>query len=298
MSQYVSVAGLKCEGWTEGLIAKYLGDPDSTAPNPHYSQAGAPMRLYLRVRVAKKLKTKRVQMALADAAVKRQARRQAAARGISTKISRAETRMANAVKEQLEQVLSGWTWPRLVRAACASYNRGDGIPYWAYGKRDWADNHCGGATAQSDPEFLERICCNFVRHQLLCYDGMLGGYVGSAQARDVAHDAVFQAVIDLQALTPEQEQERDRRWRLEQSTKREQEAKQREQEEKKRLESEHRIRERAKVVANFLPWASSRQILRIAERVTGPIDLQECLLAAKALGFYGDKPRWDSAPKM
>ena len=207
--EYISVAGLKAEGWTDGLIKMYLGEPDDTAPNPHYSQAGAPMRLYLRSRVAKKLKGKKLKAALADAAAKRAARRSAAKRAVETKVLRAEMAMESAIGEQLDEVLSCWTWPRLVRAACASYNRGDGIPYWAYGKRDWADNHCGNASPTGDSEFLRRICCNFVRHQLLHYERMLGGYVGSDAARDVAHDAISEAVEALQKPTPEKEQVRE-----------------------------------------------------------------------------------------
>lgn len=47
----VSVAGLKARGWTDGLIRTFLGEPDRLARNPHYSSAGAPMRLYLLQRV-------------------------------------------------------------------------------------------------------------------------------------------------------------------------------------------------------------------------------------------------------
>ena len=42
---YVSVAGLKRSGWTDGLIRKLLGEPDRTARNPKFRRA-APMRLY------------------------------------------------------------------------------------------------------------------------------------------------------------------------------------------------------------------------------------------------------------
>lgn len=33
-------------GWTMKLIEMFLGEPDDTAPNPHYEN-GAPMKLYL-----------------------------------------------------------------------------------------------------------------------------------------------------------------------------------------------------------------------------------------------------------
>ena len=47
----VSVAGLKARGWTDSLIKTFLGEADKLARNPHYTWAGAPMRLYLLERV-------------------------------------------------------------------------------------------------------------------------------------------------------------------------------------------------------------------------------------------------------
>lgn len=285
-SKYITIAGLKAEGWTDGLIKKHLGEPDKTAPNPHYSWAGAAMRLYLRSRVARKLRGKKLQAALADAAARRATRRSAAERAVQTKTRRAMTAMEKAIGDQLEQELSSWTWPRLLKAACASYNRGDGIPEWAYGKRDWADNSCRDASADSDPGFLHRICCNFVRHQLLGYERMLGGYVGRDAARNVAHQMVSEAVEALQHLTPEEALEREQR-----AVERDQ-RKCAEQKEQQRLASEVERKRKEKVaqVATLVPWASHRQQQRIAEFDCAT--LEQCLTAAKALGFQADKKRW------
>lgn len=235
------------------------------------------MRLYLRSRVARKLKGKKLQAALADAAAKRAARSAAAERAVQTKVLRAEAAMEQAIGEQLENELSSWTWPRLVKAACASYNRGDGIPCWAYGKRDWADDFGGDASPDSDPEFLHRICCNFVRHQLLGYEQMLGGYVGSDAARDVAHQVVSEAVEALQHLTPKEELERGARAKAQERQRR-------------ASEVEQSGNERVDRVAKLVPWASLRQQQRIAEYDC--TTLRQCLAAAKALGFQGDKKRW------
>lgn len=38
--------------WTDKLIKQYLGEPDEFAPNPRYTKAGAPMRLYRTTRIA------------------------------------------------------------------------------------------------------------------------------------------------------------------------------------------------------------------------------------------------------
>lgn len=42
---YLSQSELVRRGWTKGQIAKLLGQPDSSSPNP-YVQDGAPMRLF------------------------------------------------------------------------------------------------------------------------------------------------------------------------------------------------------------------------------------------------------------
>ena len=42
----ITQSTLKSRGWTQAMIRDVLGDPDRTAPNPHYSK-GAPMKLWL-----------------------------------------------------------------------------------------------------------------------------------------------------------------------------------------------------------------------------------------------------------
>jgi hypothetical protein len=43
---HLTVAGLRERGWTVAMIREYLGEPDTTRPNPRYWRA-APMKLYL-----------------------------------------------------------------------------------------------------------------------------------------------------------------------------------------------------------------------------------------------------------
>lgn len=43
--EYLSTLKLKERGWTDGMIRRFLGEPDATRPNPHYKCA-APMKLY------------------------------------------------------------------------------------------------------------------------------------------------------------------------------------------------------------------------------------------------------------
>ena len=49
--KYITPSGLKGKRyWTDGMIRDLMGEPDKTAPNPHY-RSGPPMRLYLLARV-------------------------------------------------------------------------------------------------------------------------------------------------------------------------------------------------------------------------------------------------------
>lgn len=57
--EYFSVPDLKKRGWTDTAIKKFLPNaPDDTRPNPHYRQAGAPMKFWLKNRVTRVKKTK------------------------------------------------------------------------------------------------------------------------------------------------------------------------------------------------------------------------------------------------
>lgn len=236
---------LLARGWTKTLIAKHLGAPDEVRPR----YGGGQLNIFYERRVVQKESLALMRAALDDVLAKRAGRQQAARRAVQTKVHRATDGMATAISERLDAELAIWTWPRLLSAACASYNRGDGIPEWAYGKRDWADNHRGGASEQSDPEFLHRICCNFVRHQLITYDCLLGSYIGKTQARDAAHDLIESAVYDLQSLTQEQEAKRDKIWKKE---KLEQQRRAR-KEEQRSAEAQKRLAERTARVARLTP---------------------------------------------
>jgi hypothetical protein len=43
---YLAISGLRERGWTDAMVREYLGEPDTTRPNPRYWGA-APMKLYL-----------------------------------------------------------------------------------------------------------------------------------------------------------------------------------------------------------------------------------------------------------
>lgn len=48
--EYISVSTIKSRKWTDGMIRRFLGNPDLLEVNPHYS-LGPKMKLYLLKRV-------------------------------------------------------------------------------------------------------------------------------------------------------------------------------------------------------------------------------------------------------
>ena len=81
--EYVVKSTLKERGWTEALIKKFYPIPDKTKPNPYYSSAAAPMKLYSLRKVEEIEKTDEFKKKL-ESAQKRQA---AAETAIDTKIN-------------------------------------------------------------------------------------------------------------------------------------------------------------------------------------------------------------------
>jgi hypothetical protein len=195
VSDYITPARLKSErGWTDGMIKTFLGEPDKTAPNPHYSSAGAPMRLYLLQRVEE-----------TEASAEWQAAKAAKA-GARAKIAKASKATADRKRAELlaaiarvTVVVPELTMSQLRKLAVQHYNE-----LWAargkYEKR---------ASENDDPAFLNRIAYNCLRHDLVVIklaDGdvvyrdellaALHGVVGKNDAYDALWDKVSEAVFN------------------------------------------------------------------------------------------------------
>ncbi len=84
-----SVSDLRERGWTDTAIKRFLLVPDDTRPNPRYSQKGAPMKFWLKLRVHRTEKTKRF-LAWKAGVPDRKA---AAERAVATRISTMENEM-------------------------------------------------------------------------------------------------------------------------------------------------------------------------------------------------------------
>jgi hypothetical protein len=168
------MAALRERGWTPVMVRDFLGEPDDTRPNPRYRSA-APMRLWTLAKVE-----------AAEASREFGGRKaEAEARSAAGKARAAEK--AQELAERVSSIeVNVPRLPRadLIRRACDSYNA------WSQDFR---------ATPGSSPEFLDRICVNYLRHELTDYERALEslyGQVGRADARDIIREKVYNAIAD------------------------------------------------------------------------------------------------------
>lgn len=201
---HYGTASLKARGWTDGLIRKFLGEPDLLAPNPHYRSA-PPWKLYLIARVEAIEQSDAFQLA----ALRARPRRRGAAQAVETKRDAMRRHVA-----RLDYAVPAMDREQLVRQACAAYN---GRIARRSERRRWADEgvEYRPATPESAPRFLERLCVNFLRHELTKYDHDLDdliGKVGVGLAYPIIAAKVFDAIAVaypwLQAECERQKQER------------------------------------------------------------------------------------------
>jgi hypothetical protein len=169
-------ANLKLRGWTDSLIKRFLPKADKLATNPHY-KSGPPMRLYYVARV------EAIEASPEFIAQKEQLspRREAAARAVATKRAKMD-----AYLEEIEITVPELGRDSLIDQACKHYNA-----------KNWDRDNC--ASSSSDPEFLDRICVNYLRHVLTEYEARLNeisGQVGAAEAYcDIKEEALW-AIAD------------------------------------------------------------------------------------------------------
>lgn len=172
LEQYVTVPKLKERGWTDTLIRKHLGEPDSFKRNPVYRSA-APMRLYRMERV-QSVENSEMWATLQQHT---DSRKQSAEKAVQTKVSRLLQQL-----ESLVIVVPQLPAAELLQAACVHYNRRQGYQ---------------SATPNSDPAFLERITVNYLRHVLTTYEDELAktfGKVGVRKAELEIRQKVYGAI--------------------------------------------------------------------------------------------------------
>jgi hypothetical protein len=188
--KYMIASDLKDRGWTDGLIRRFLGEPDQLAANPHYRSA-APMRLYAIERITGIEATP----AFAEAREKAKVRSSAALRAADRRRA-ALVERAGAMQVRVQVVEPGELLRRAIRHYNKRHNEWLASREYRYGRDDgWQP-----ASTQSDSLFLERIQANYVRHQLTRYDRALDELacqVGVAEAGAVIRWRVYEEIASV-----------------------------------------------------------------------------------------------------
>lgn len=183
--QYVSLKGLKAEGWTDKLIQKFLGEPDKTARNPMFASA-APVKLYNRTRVLSVSQTKE----FLEEKQKADVRKNSARKAVSTK---KDALMAEIKKLKIQvEILP---LEKIKNLAIDAYN-----DHKAYLSMEYGHDCEFASKKNNDKNFLDRIAVNFIRHDLTSYDnsleiiaGKVGASLALAEIRRKVYAAIAQA---------------------------------------------------------------------------------------------------------
>lgn len=191
MKDYCGLSDLKTRGWTATAIKRFLPErPDATRANPIYPNAGAPMRYWTISRVEDVERSEEFLRWMEKSAK----RRQAASRGV-------ETRVANMVERMEEAeitIVRGWSDDQI---------------------RDLAIRTHGG-NYMGDPgpfHWSKRTAQNCIRHNLTNYEDLWAicnrGETGE-EAYDVLRgrvDALIDEAYPQYRLTDEEKHEESRR---------------------------------------------------------------------------------------
>lgn len=141
----INKSTLKARGWTEAIIQQLLGEPDKTRRNP---RGRYPICLFEVPRVVAAEASPEFLSRQSAAKLRRE--RQLAIFKIKFEEN---LRLIGEMSVQVTSI----SREELTSRAISEYNSFN------------ADRE-KGASADSDPEFIERICFNFVRHNLTRYD--------------------------------------------------------------------------------------------------------------------------------
>lgn len=179
----LSVSKIKERGWTDAMIRNLLGDPDETKLNPFYRGA-APMKLYYEERVIAVEQTQEF-----DSAKDKQAVRKASAcKAVQTKKDK-----AIAYANSIEVTIPVMPWKKVLKCAINSYND------FHFEMQIYRGHEFTPASIDSDPEFLARICTNFLRHECTDYEyqvHQMFGKVGVQQVHDIIQKKINDKILE------------------------------------------------------------------------------------------------------
>jgi hypothetical protein len=180
--EYWTLGKLRTLGWTDALIGRFLGPPDSTRRHPLFTTR-PPMQLYLKERVEACRKKRAFKAAEAET----RAKQASAAKGTATRAAR--------LRDYVEQVqidVPVLECGELIRRAYAFYT-----------SRKWEREWCEGqefnaASPDADQGFLDRITVNYLRHRLNHHEvelALTNIRVGMSEARRALNTKMFAAIV-------------------------------------------------------------------------------------------------------
>ena len=184
----LSVPQLKDKGWTDAMIRDLLGESDDTRQNPK-GVTKPRMKMWLVSRVDEVQNDPSFDNRLVKA------RNRSA---IGTKAAEARAQELADLVSKIEITVTEWSMASAVELAIGHYNvlKEERVGF----RYDWEP-----AAADSDPEFLDRITVNFLRHECTTYDSLvnnLKGLVGKDRAyvllRNRTLDAIAEVYPDLE----------------------------------------------------------------------------------------------------
>lgn len=168
-------------GWTRGWIPKLLGTPDATQKRHSYGIGDYVIYYYLASRVEKAEKTEK----FSELRAKQAKRREASKKGVVTKEAKVKAYISSLVIE-----IPSYDKKELIDLACESYND----------LQEFRENWSAlPATPKSDPEFLSRICVNYLRHCESDYESVIYSLAGKVGGDSVITDLrrkVYQAITE------------------------------------------------------------------------------------------------------
>lgn len=182
--EYITRTGLRGKrGWTDLLMNRFLPAPDKIADNPYYKSAGQ-VQLWELEKIYAIEQTAEFKVMMQSAAD----RKHTANKAIRTKKKRIISYVNSLVIEVPEMPED-----KLVNLACDSYNNHKSQLAVERGY------DFDPATPDSDEQFLNRICTNFLRHQCTRYERELErifGKVGTQEAYALLKDKVNSAIFN------------------------------------------------------------------------------------------------------
>jgi hypothetical protein len=181
-SPYYTKSDLKSIGWTDGAITAFLGEPDSTSRNP-YSKQASPVKLFAKERVNQTMQSEPF-IAWQSKTGSRRRKASDAMKGLMAE--KRDALVNQATKRLRVDWLGNKTVKMLVEAA---------MNYWVERKKEYLESldknfdWSSAPTWDSDPDFLERITLNYVRHECTNYDVLLPKLEGQV-GRQVAYESL------------------------------------------------------------------------------------------------------------